>query len=93
MAKTNHDFKGEATVAEFRDAVAGNWLDFPNIPKGTKIYIRTPTGAYHVAGIEEENSGVYLNAGMEANPQEVVIDVGEGNGLETVDPERVGDEF
>lgn len=68
--KQHHDFRGDATVNEFRDTVRGEWLD--NL-KGVKIYVRKPgVGCWKVDGISKEDSGIYVEAGEESNPQHKV---------------------
>lgn len=69
--KVFHDFGESPTVNKFRGVVGGEWLDSQNVPQGTKIYQRnSKTGeCFHVGGITVEESGVYIEAGAESNPQ------------------------
>lgn len=73
MKKTEHDFQGKTTVAELREGVRGEWLDSQNVPRGTKVYVRkVGEGCWHTARIVLEDSGVYIEAGEESNPQHTV---------------------
>lgn len=73
--KVSHDFKGRPTVAAMRPVVAGEWLDSPNVPAGTGLYIRkVGVGCWIPARIVIEDSGVYIEAGEESNPQAEPVD-------------------
>jgi len=82
--KVFHDFGESPTANKFRTTVGGEWLDSQNIPKGTKIYVRKyGEGCWEISGISVEDSGIYIEAGDETNPQHVVegaIDVQLENG-------------
>jgi hypothetical protein len=70
MPKKLHPFPGKPTTDEFRRAVAGDFLDFPAIPKGTRIYARkNGVGCWHPQEIRVEDSGVYIELGADSNPQ------------------------
>ena len=65
--KLEHKFEPHTTVNTFREVVGQEFLD--NL-KGVRIYMRkVDIGCWNIKEITVEDSGVFITAGEDSNPQ------------------------